>query len=167
MKFFLLFIPFLVVQSVSAQQPIDSVSVNTDGTHKLTTRPKKTKQNVYVELGGAGLALSTNYDQRFRGANGLGFSAGIFGFDVFGVNLMGGQVALNYLIGKENKYLELGAGTNISLTDGYRTEFGLLPFAMIGYRYQPVKGFLFRATLTPIYIGGLAPWAGVSFGYAF
>jgi hypothetical protein len=40
---------------------------------------------------------------------------------------------------------------------------------IVGYRYQkPAGGFQFRAVFTPLAgEGGVVPWAGVSFGYAW
>jgi hypothetical protein len=40
---------------------------------------------------------------------------------------------------------------------------------LIGYRYQkPARGFVFRAGVTPFfYDADFAPFAGISFGYAW
>ncbi len=84
----------------------------------------------------------------------------------------------NYLAGRGNHRLELGAGPLLVLAG--QVEAGedeenledagfLLGTATFGYRYQPVMGgFVFRIGITPIFArGGGIPWAGVSFGYAF
>lgn len=131
--------------------------------------------NVFVELGGPGVA-SINYDMRFQNKeNGLGFRVGIGGFSIDGSSSLFVPLGLNYLISKDDKnYFELGAGvtfvsTNASPSDGvdFNSNFGHLYF---GYRRQPKKGgFLFRAGIVPIFGKGffLPFYAGVSCGYKF
>ncbi len=133
-------------------------------------------KSVYFELGGAGLA-SVNYDMRFqKKEDGLGFKAGVGGFDIDGTQALFIPVGLNYLLGKDQRnYFEIGLGvTFVSINEDYyysgdrfSTTFG---HAFFGYRLQPKNGgFLFRAGITPIFNkDGFVPyWAGVSFGYKF
>ncbi len=133
------------------------------------------KHSVYAELGGTALLYSVNYDYTFLRNNKPKFNLGI------GASLVpwpewdsgSGYTPLpiitaqaNLLIGKEKHFLETG----VSL-------LYIIPGARIGYRYQPTEGgFLFRAAFTPFYVpgggiseglGGITPWAGVSFGYTF
>lgn len=138
---------------------------------------------VYLELGGNGLIYSFNYDMRLqRGRqDGVGFKIGLGG--------LGGQVSsngdtgragylaipatFNYLLGKRRHALEMGFGATFFHASA-GTDFGndvvsgsaLLPHANLGYRYQALNdGFTFRLTLTPFI--GVAPFAGISFGFNF
>ncbi len=135
----------------------------------------------YVEIFGNGLTYSLNYDARFGKAfDGLGFKAGVSYIAIDGQAVATIPFGLNYLLGKNGKYLELGAGgtygigydsTNtFQVNDDRNTEdqwFGTLTF---GYRREPKEGgFLFRVALTPIITQGVfwPFYGGVSFGYAF
>ena len=143
---------------------------------------QKAAKSVYAEIGGPGLA-SANFDMRFKKVeNGLGFRVGIGGFSVNDdydkFNLITVPVAINYLIGKDNKnYFEIGAGatyvhtsdkgSGLSSNSEFSTSFGHLHF---GYRLQPAAGgFTFRAGITPIFnSNGFIPYyASLSFGYKF
>lgn len=133
--------------------------------------------NVYVELGGPGVA-SVNYDMRFqKKEDGLGFRAGIGGFSIDGSSALFVPLGLNYLISKDQKnYFEFGGGiTIVSANESshygdendFNATFGHLYF---GYRRQPKKGgFLFRAGVVPIFGKGFffPFYAGVSCGYKF
>lgn len=149
-------------------------------TFSFSASAQKAAKSVYFELGGAGLA-SVNYDMRFqKKEDGLGFKAGVGGFNIDGTTAVFIPVGLNYLLSKDQKnYFELGLGvTFVSITDDYGYGYGYdgerfsttFGHAFFGYRYQPrAGGFLFRAGLTPIFNkDGFVPyWAGVSFGYKF
>ena len=94
-------------------------------------------------------------------------------------------VSVSYLIGGKNSFFEVTGGavpTFASSSDGTidLDDAGSLPitgssssvvfgFAGIGYRYWPWDGgFHFRATLYGLIGGGgVYPWPGLSFGYAF
>jgi hypothetical protein len=86
---------------------------------------------------------------------------------------------LNYLLGKNDKYFEIGAGATYASFNsgsdflGFKSTpssssqlFGTMTF---GYRYQPVDGgFNFRASFNPIiYSSNFTPFFGISFGYTF
>ena len=143
-------------------------------------------KSVFFELGGPGLA-SFNYDMRLqKKEDGLGFRVGIGGFSVRSTDFNGETyrsglltvpVALNYLLGKDQRnYFEVGVGVtyvNLSERDSYNdddqfsTSFGHLHF---GYRLQPLKGgFTFRAGITPVFnkFGFIPYYASLSFGYKF
>lgn len=139
-------------------------------------------RGVYAEIFGSGVTYSFNYDQRFqKRLDGLGFKAGLSFLAVDGTGLGTVPFGLNYLLGKNGKYFELGLGGTYGF--GYDNQYtlfgsddertsgdGVLGNMVIGYRREPVDGgFLFRATLTPFF-GSDFFWplyAGVSFGYAF
>ena len=66
---------------------------------------------IYFELGGPGIIYSFNYDGRFGGyENGIGFRVGVGGAYWNGDGYVALPVQLNYLLGTNGKYLEIGAG---------------------------------------------------------
>lgn len=141
-----------------------------------------TRNAVYIEGLGNGGLYSLNYDHRF--ANDLsvraGFSAWWLGGtnEGFGFGLIALPLTVNYLLGGNGEYLELGWGLvpgifGASLTLFGQTSTASQPFifgtGIIGYRYQPIKsGMIFRIDFTPLFtLKGLLPWGGISLGYAF
>lgn len=153
-------------------------------------------QSVYVELGGAGLAYSFNYDFRFdnNNINSWGMRIGAGGWarnDSWGSEgLLTMPFQLNKLFGSRKHFFELGGGaTFVYYRDRYEDwtgetyenknfnfilDTGDTPAFMgtlnFGYRRIPVDGgFTFKANLTPIFNqNGFWPlWVGVGFGYAF
>ncbi|MHA7128474.1 hypothetical protein [Algoriphagus namhaensis] len=138
-------------------------------------------RGVYVELFGNGLFYSVNYDQRFdRRLDGLGYKVGISYLAVDGVAVATVPFGLNYLLGKDGKYFEMGLGgtylagvdrTNtFASSDERNFGDGMIGTMTFGYRREPTDGgFLFRASMTPVFGSGTF-WPlffGVSFGYAF
>ncbi len=147
---------------------------------------------IFFELGGHSIFFGVNYDVRFnKKPDGMGGRVGIGYMAVSEARFFSLPVALNYLMGKDGKYFEMGAGaTLLSLgeRDDYYsyTEMGhssptttnitkLLGNISFGFRRQPVNsGFMFRAGVAPVF--GLEddksffffpflPY--ISFGYAF
>ena len=128
-----------------------------------------------MEIGGPGLA-SANFDMRFtKTENGPGFRVGVGAFSIGGVSAVTVPIGLNYLIGKNKNYFELGAGytylnlsaTKKTTTKNFNESFGNLT---IGYRYAPIKsGFFFKAELTPVFSGNffIPYFGGLGFGYKF
>ncbi|WP_237563127.1 hypothetical protein [Algoriphagus kandeliae] len=138
-------------------------------------------RGVYVELFGNGITYSFNYDQRFSNRfDGLGFKAGVSYFAIDGSSLTTLPLGLNYLLGKEGKYFEVGMGgtylrgadknNNFTVGDSRTVGDGFVGTMVFGYRREPVDGgFLFRASLTPVFTSEFF-WPlsiGISFGYAF
>ncbi|OIQ63806.1 hypothetical protein GALL_546520 [mine drainage metagenome] len=137
-------------------------------------------QNVYIELGGPGLLFSANYDTRFsQRRDGLGGRIGLGFIETGGASVVTVPLELNYLLGKKDKYFEIGLGaTYASFNSGSsflsfdstpvtsNTVLGTMTF---GYRYQPVDGgFNFRASFNPIFdSSNFVPYFGLSFGYTF
>lgn len=139
-------------------------------------------QSVFFEVFGTGVGYSVNYDTRFqKTANGLGGRAGASYFKSDGLSVFTLPIGLNYLLGKNGNYFEVGAGaTFLSVSvegdkdsdflflDGEASDvFGTLVF---GYRKEPVDGgFAFRAGVSPVFGGGdfIPWWPYVGFGYAF
>lgn len=71
--------------------------------------------NLYLEVGGAGVIYSINYDRRFgRVENGWGFRLGAGGAGGNGTGYLAIPAQLNYLLGNSGNYLELGAGATSS-----------------------------------------------------
>jgi|GEM_PF-3396551 len=100
----------------------------------------QSSQSVYFELGGPGIA-SFNYDLRFSGKQkGIGARIG-FGSSFDGNSVFYLPIGINYLIGKEKHFFEMGAGFtpvfgNKHPGDSAISEsFGHLLF---GYRFQPL-----------------------------
>ncbi|PAW94940.1 hypothetical protein CKK33_16120 [Mucilaginibacter sp. MD40] len=123
-----------------------------------------------LELLGAGIYYSINYDMRFaRKQNGLGARAGVVYFKSQGEGeTFAIPVLINYLIGKHSHYFETGVGAlfyyhrnrydeefdsyrfesdiiknpNIDLGDYYikPNPYGAYLTGSVGYRYQPLKG---------------------------
>ncbi|MBK0378260.1 hypothetical protein [Mucilaginibacter segetis] len=154
----------------------------------------KKAQTVFFELLGPGALYSLNYDTRFnKRQDGLGGRVGISYYADSGDNLFTIPVVLNYLLGKNGKYFEVGIGATYYIENHVSTPFfgdnyeyttdtngnyyynrsnnsGVLGTLNFGYRYQPADGgFAFRAGVSPIFnTHGFAPyWPYISFGYAF
>lgn len=147
-------------------------------------RPAHT-QTVFVELVGSGLFYSVNYDTRLtKRPDGLGIRAGLgtnFSHDPFFLTL---PVGLNYLLGKNGNYLEMGAALtylNVRDTNGF-AYFGygdksfnkdqtslLFETVNVGYRRQPLRGGPdLRIGLSPIFGEGISRLSGyLSLGYSF
>lgn len=131
-------------------------------------------KSMYFELGGPGLA-SINFDTRFGSGNGgFGGRVGVGGFSIDGTGAIFIPVAVNYLLGNDNKnFFEIGGGvtpvfgTGDLSGDNFSSTFGHVTF---GYRMQPRDGgFTFRAFISPVFGSGffIPYYGGVSFGYKF
>lgn len=146
-----------------------------------TYEPGKRAQGIFVELLGPGISYSFNYDTRFQDTrNGLGGRVGLSYFSVEGNGMFTLPVMVNYLLGKEGKYFEMGlGGTYVSFNSEESAESneilfvkdsGVIGTTVFGYRRQPEDGgFLFRAGISPVFgRGNFVPYFGyISFGYAF
>jgi hypothetical protein len=171
---------------------------------KTITLDKNVKENKYVKtaylelLGNAGL-YSFNFDMRTdKGIRDKwGFRIG-FGFlkfsasdtaNVGSVNLraIGIPFGINYLIGKKERFLELGVGatffnvkyngkelTNAELENYEVKLFGenlssVIGTFNIGYKHVPYKkGFMYKIALTPLLISNqIIPFIGFGLGYKF
>jgi hypothetical protein len=133
----------------------------------------------YIEVGGAGLAISGNYDARFHNQrDGWGFRVGGGFFSSGGNTVFTVPFQINYLTGEHSMHIELGAGTTFMNSTGTnignsKWEFdkitGFIATATVGFRYQPEhKGLNFRIAFVPIlYDEGIIPAGGVSVGYTF
>jgi hypothetical protein len=131
-------------------------------------------QTFYFEAGGPGI-LSINYDQRFKGDQGLGIRAGVGGYGIGKKGVFTIPVGLNYLTGSGDHFAELGAGIcaassstgNTYFDNGGTTIAGYINF---GYRFQPEKkGLTFRVFLSPLFTaaGTIPFYGGGSVGIKF
>jgi hypothetical protein len=137
---------------------------------------------VFFEFFGNGIFNSLNYDTRFtKRGDGLGGKVGVGYAPVNGDQYFSFPFMVNYLLGKNSHYFEVGAGANYLVGD-YQNGGGIIGIPEIaiwegwtgnlslGYRYQPGDGgFLFRAGITPMFTKNeFKPfWPQVSLGYAF
>lgn len=137
----------------------------------------KRAQNIFIELAGQGLLFTANYDTRFGiKRDGIGARAGVGIVAVDGSNMLTVPVSLNYLLGKGNKFFEIGLGaTYLGLNGDDDSFFDENESNIIGtmafmYRYQPEdRGFSFRGGLTPVFNSDffLPYFLGLSLGYTF
>ena len=68
-------------------------------------------QALYMELGGTGLVFSANYDTRFsKRVDGLGIRMGLGYSFTPHPSFITVPIALNYLLGRNGNYFEVGAG---------------------------------------------------------
>lgn len=132
-------------------------------------------QSVYFELGGPGIA-SFNYDVRFSGRQGsLGGRIGVGFSNVVssGSSVVYLPLGINYLLGKERHYFEIGGGFTPVINaspDGDSAISNSFAHLVLGYRFQPInKGFTFRAFICPVVGNGIfiPYYAGISGGYKF
>lgn len=148
----------------------------------VAARAQEARNAVYFELGGSAIVPSLNYERRLTerwwGRIGASYVVGQTEDDTdstFVVPLTVSSVSHP----AANHHLELGGGITILAGDeqdlydlGEEEEDELSTLfvtGLVGYRYQkPDGGFQFRAAFTPAaYDGGVLPWLGISFGYAW
>ncbi|HEY0142425.1 MAG TPA: hypothetical protein VGF48_16120 [Thermoanaerobaculia bacterium] len=139
---------------------------------------------VYFELGGSAIVPSFNYERRVSEA-----WFGRVGFSVITSETVEDSdtdttivipITASWISHRAaNHHLEAGGGLTVaagdrqelfdSIDDEEDQFSAVIATGIIGYRYQkPDGGFQFRAVFTPLIGSGVAaPWAGVSFGYAW
>jgi len=135
-------------------------------------------KSYYLQIGGAGLAISANYDARLNAErNGWGYTVGIGGFSSQGNSVITVPFQINYLIGEHSSMLQVGGGATFLHSTGNNTGktwsfdriTGFVATGSFGYRYQPEqKGISFKVEFVPIlYDEGIIPAGGISIGYTF
>lgn len=145
---------------------------------------------VYVELLGNGGLYSLNYDRRVADAVALrvGFGAwtadDLFLGEEAETSFITVPVTAAWLMGSGNRRIELGGGVLLgsrsreeAFGEGETSSSFVSLTGIVGYRYQPARGFMFRVALTPFFgLGdgdeaypedGFMPSVGISAGYAF
>ena len=138
-------------------------------------------KSINMELLGSSGMVGVNYDARFKGNHGWGYSAGI-GYGYANSNYdfvetpgrdgvsheIGIPVEVNYLFGKRNSHFVLGAGGFVGawINEGSRkAQFGYTLFADVAYRYQKPTGFSFSVGLKPNLSNVF--WPYITLGYSF
>lgn len=165
-----------------------SLTVNAQDQFKFSTTPEiltklpggesSRAQNVFVEVGGQGLLFTANYDTRFGNRrDGIGGRVGIGYISIDGNNATTVPLSLNYLLGKGNKFFEIGLGATVLATSGDENSFffednnsNVIGTMSFSYRLQPVDGgFSFRVGLTPVFNQDffVPYYGGLSLGYTF
>ena len=142
----------------------------------------KKQRTVYLEAGGPGLALTFNYDARFKSdRDKWGYRAGIGYYNTGANSVFTIPLQVNYLYNfgqpDGSSFLELGAGTTFVKSHGstngtyfqFDNDTGFIGTATIGFRYQQDNGGInFRIAFVPVlYDDGLIAEGGVSIGYTF
>ncbi len=161
----------------------------------IHAQEKLPTKSVYLEIGGAGLPYSFNYDFRFdkEKIDSWGMRVGFGGYTVEGDSFFSIPVMANRLMGNGPHYFEIGFGATffafknteyydygcpncgstsndysfILDVDGSPSIMGTMNF---GYRKIPTDGgFMWKINLNPIFNNnGFWPlYAGLGFGYAF
>lgn len=142
----------------------------------MNSRPQNT---FFVELGGQGLAFTVNGDFRFSGTmNNMGVRVGIGYIDIAKESITTIPLGLNYIMGKNGKYFELGIGATFMSRDIFNSsnQNGLHTWGTMffGYRAQPIDGgFNFRGGITVLFRKSendsffFPYYPGISFGYTF
>jgi hypothetical protein len=151
------------------------------------------RKNVYVELGGNGIAFNVMYESRFnKSSDGIGYKLGIGGFSGSSTKMVTIPIGLNWLLSKDNKnFFEMGFGATFLHYDEYYAWYwpdgsgnkyptevvgltidkknSLFGHMTLGYRRQPpTGGITWGVSVTPQYNqNGFWPiWIGVKFGYS-
>lgn len=158
--------------------------------HAQSTAEGRPANAVYVELLGNGGLYSLNYDRRFADAVALrvGFASwttdDLFLGEEAETDFISVPVTAAWLMGTGNRRIELGGGVLLgsksreeAFGDGETSSSFVSLTGIVGYRYQPARGFMFRVALTPFFgLGnedeaypedGFMPSGGVSVGYSF
>lgn len=154
---------------------ISVIAANAQGVEKKMGTSASASQ-LYFEAGGSAVIYSLNFDSRFaKQENGLGFRIGVGGAGADGTGYFAVPAQINYLLGENGKYLELGAGATYVNVNGddflFDDESSFAGNVVIGFRSQPFakKGLTWRIAFTPFIGGGLGfqPFAGASIGFRF
>ncbi len=143
---------------------------------------EKRAQNFYVEILGQGLLFTANYDTRFsHKRNGIGGRIGFGALSIDGTTLITAPISLNYLLGKEKSFFEIGLGVtyvsastsnsgSVFFENGSNSTSTILGTMSFMYRLQPKdSGFSFRGGFTPYFNkdGFIPYYPGISLGYTF
>lgn len=139
-------------------------------------------QSFFVEAGGIGLPYSLSYDTRLNNGrnDGIGLRAGVGGYAIDDEKMITIPLQVNWLLGKEKSFFELGIGATFLHYDGYgyyddytcgpngcfptgkkyagdfilpiSTTNSFMGTLNFGYRKQPVgSGFTWKAAITPVF----------------
>jgi hypothetical protein len=175
----------VIVKKTDVQSPVkintvikkDTVYVHRRDTIYLPPKKHTSNKILFAEIGGPGLAISLNYDQRFSNQkDGWGYRVGMGYFGDGGNTVFTVPLQINYLVGSKGKYFEFGGGTTFLNSTGDNTGktfifdrvTGFIGTATIGVRYEPEKSLNFRIGFVPIFSDeGVIYAGGFSVGYTF
>ena len=146
----------------------------------------KKNNSVYVEFLGNGLVLSLNYERiLYNGPVNFGVRGGL------GYSPEDGERAIYtipfeivVIFGNKKHHIELGAGISYYLKvnkskhyhdNRKHTNYSIMVYPRIGYRYKGNKGLLIRVGYTPVlelpaldlFDKPFHPFGGISIGYSF
>lgn len=187
-KIYTLCLAFLGLAHIAKAQSAEAessslIATATEREYKQTT-PSLSKRPITIYAEGFGHAfnhISFNFDTRFKKqVHGLGWRAGLAYSFQYTYPLWSLPVGLNYLLGRQRHFFELGAGVTpwLLLGDRYdsvvygqgeprhvvyvrETQFRVFGNTTIGYRYQPPKsGLSFGLGFSPIFRLDDASFAG-------
>lgn len=170
LSLFIIFMLLLGVYNAKAQYDTDVVepTIEANGTN-----------NWYIELGGAALLWSANYEKylfqnynksvTWTGRIGFGFSP-IENKLLNSVEIQKNAVTMPFttslIFGKRKEKLEIGAGYSLSTTNF--TEREVFPTALLGFRVIDNNKVLLRVAYTPVFRNeDFINWFGVSLGRNF
>jgi len=171
------FLSLIITSFCAKAQNLEEDTVKRDSTIIQENRPK----SVFLEVGGAGLALTLNYDTRFGDTRDKwGYRIGAGYYNTGANSVFSAPLQINYLYAINNStssFIEGAAGTTFlyskGSTNGTFFQFdditGFCGTVSIGYRYQQENGGInFRIVFDPIiYDEGLLFEGGLSIGYTF
>lgn len=175
---FVFFILLAAYNFAAKAQNLEEDTVKRDSTIIQSVKPR----TVFLEVGGPGLALTVNYDTRFKNTRDKwGYTAGIGYYNTGSNSVFSIPLQVNYLWGfgqsGGDSFMEFGGGTTFvyskGSTNGTYFQFdnvtGFIGTATIGYRFQQDNGGInFRISFVPIlYDEGLIAAGGFSIGYTF
>ena len=138
-------------------------------------------KSVNLELLGSSGMAGVNFDSRFCGNSGFGYSVGLgYGYSNGGFDIpstkgndgvlheVGIPVEVNYLFGQKNSHFVLGAGAyagaHINEAQS-KPQFVYSFFGDVAYRYQKPTGFTFAVGLKPNL--SRVFWPYITLGYSF
>lgn len=171
----LIVIHFIVLACSSQTHSQDFLKPQQDYTNKYIN-------SLYLELGGAGVVLSVNYDLIIKETSVVRIgatpsilreaehqnSSRYYKDDEFPIV---GIISYSRLFSHDFNKVEVGTGVVFGDKISYSNKPGPPAIYLnLGYRFvsKKTKGVVLKATFTPfIKDQKLIPWAGISFGYSF
>jgi hypothetical protein len=126
----------------------------------------------YVELFGAGILYSVNYEVTL--SDRIGLRLGVGGLPFSGASYVAGVAMPTMLFGRGAHKAVVAGGVGLGWIEDIglfesQEQFEIWGVGSIGYQLQTEpRGFFVRVAFTPIFAeGDVSPWGGVSFGSAF
>jgi hypothetical protein len=136
------------------------------------------KNTIYLEVGGSAIVYSINYERRITDNLWWRLGASYVPEAIALVEIVTFPIGISYLIGKDDKHLELGFAVTPTYTNSdfftdksNRKEHGIIIGPIIGYRFQPKRlDVIFKLAFTPLFTtfeAKFLPFGGLSLGYSF